>query len=113
MNKNLFHIPSVQNINAYKAAVKAIEDIDAEEEKQLAKDVINSTSSSMYSAQRLILSQLKTVVKIVYDFKNYGLDEADLIQEGNIGLMKAVKNFNPNKNVRLYTFSIVWIKSEI
>lgn len=108
---NLFHIPSLSNINAYKAAVYAIKDLDHEEEIFLSNDYL--INNNLESAQKLIFSQLKTVVKISNEFTNYGLSMEELIQEGNIGLMKAVKNFDPNKGYRLYTFSIVWIKSEI
>ena len=59
------------------------------------------------------MSQLKSVVRIAYKFKNYGISQEDLVQEGNIGLMKAVKNFSLNHQVRLYSYSIVWIKAEI
>lgn len=111
MSNEIFHIPSLTNLSAYKSAVYSIKDLSAEEEKILSYDYINN--NSLHSAQKLILSQLKTVVKIALEFSNYGLATEDLIQEGNIGLMKAVKNFDPNKGYRLYTFSIIWIKSEI
>lgn len=114
MNNTLFYIPSLDNLNAYKNAVKAIKDLSPEQEVQLAKKMHSGANEgALRSAQTLIVSQLKTVVKIAYEYKNYGLDQSDLIQEGNIGLMKAVKNFDPAKNVRLYTFSLVWIRAEI
>lgn len=114
MSNTLFHIPSLENINAYKAAVRAVGDLDIGQEIKLAKTMHSgSPEEALKSAQLLIISQLKTVLKVAYEYRNYGLDEADLIQEGNIGLMKAVKHFNPEKSVRLYTFSLVWIRSEI
>lgn len=65
------------------------------------------------AAKQLVLSHLRFVVKIARNYRGYGLPEADLIQEGNIGLMKAVKRFDPNLGVRLATFAAYWIKSEI
>ena len=69
--------------------------------------------NSLKSAQLLILSQLKTVIFIAQKFKNYGLSEEDLVQEGNIGLMKAIKNYDLQHQVRLYTYALLWIKAEI
>lgn len=84
-------------------------------EKSNSQELIqeNISKEAMIAAQQLMLPQLKTVVRIAHEFRHYGLDEADLIQEGNIGLMKAVRHFDPERNIRLYTFSIVWIKSEM
>jgi len=110
-NTSLFHIPSVYNLSAYKAAVKSIPDLNATQERELAQKF--KDYNDLNAAQNLVLSQLKTVIKIAHEFKNYGLDEQDLIQEGNIGLMRAVKHYDYSKNVRLYTFSVIWIKSEI
>ncbi len=110
-NKTLFHIPSVSDIGSYKRAVKAIPDLTASQEHELGRNL--KEKNDLGAAQELVLSQLKTVVKVAQEFKNYGLDEQDLIQEGNIGLMRAVKNYDYSKNIRLYTFSMVWIKSEM
>lgn len=107
----VFHIPTLDNIWSYKKAVSAIPDLNAAQESSLAYKF--NVENCLKSAQQLIFSQLKTVVKVAQEFKNYGLNEADLIQEGNIGLMKAVKNYNPDKQVRLYTYSIIWIRAEI
>ena len=65
------------------------------------------------AARQLVLSHLRYVVRVARGLKGYGLPEADLIQEGNIGLMKAVKSFDPTRGVRLVSFAVHWIRAEI
>lgn len=104
-------LPSVKNFIAYKAYVNNIPSLSAEEEWELLTNF--KQHNCLESTKKLILSQLKTVVYIASQFKNYGLPEEDLVQEGNIGLMKSVKNFSLDHKVRLYSYALIWIKAEI
>ncbi|RDU99916.1 RNA polymerase sigma factor RpoH [Trinickia dinghuensis] len=99
------------NIDAYIQAVNRIPMLSAEEERELATDY--RQKASLDSARRLVMSHLRLVVSIARNYLGYGLPHADLIQEGNIGLMKAVKRFDPEQNVRLVSYAIHWIKAEI
>lgn len=85
--------------------------LEAEEEHELA--VRYQKQGDLEAARKLILSQLHSVVRIARKFTGYGLPQSDLIQEGNIGLMKAVKHFDPDRGVRLVSFAVHWIRSEI
>lgn len=105
------NLPSVQNYIAYKQYVNSIPSLSQEEEWDLLKKF--KGENCLESTKKLILSQLKTVVYIASQFRNYGLPEEDLVQEGNIGLMKSVKNFDLKHKVRLYSYALVWIKAEI
>ena len=80
-----------------------------EKEQELAKRLINN--NDLDAARQLVMSHLKFVVKIARGYDGYGLSLSDLIQEGNVGLMQAVKRFNPDKGVRLAAFAAYWIKS--
>jgi RNA polymerase sigma-32 factor len=99
------------NLNAYIQAVNGFSVLSAEEEKQLAEELYYH--EDVESARRLIMAHLRFVVHIAKSYSGYGLAEADLIQEGNVGLMKAVKRFNPERGVRLVSFAVHWIKAEI
>ena len=99
------------DIDRYIAKVRQIPILDADEERRLAEELRNN--HSLEAAQKLIVHHLKFVVHIARGFSGYGLPLGDLIQEGNIGLMKAVKRFEPQRGVRLVSFAIHWIKSEI
>ena len=105
------HLSPGQNLGAYVQAVNSIAVLTAEEEKQLAEDLYYR--DDLESARRLVMSHLRFVVHIAKSYSGYGLAEGDLIQEGNVGLMKAVKRFNPEKGVRLVSFAVHWIKAEI
>lgn len=100
-----------QNLNAYMQAVNRFSVLTAEEEKQLAEDLYYR--ENLEAARRLVLAHLRFVVHIAKSYAGYGLPQGDLIQEGNVGLMKAVKRFNPEKGVRLVSFAVHWIKAEI
>lgn len=104
-------IPSVSNLNIYKNYVNNIPNLSSEEETELAKRYF--LDNCLKSAHKLILSQLKMVVRVANEYSGYNLPQEELIQEGNIGLMKAVKNFNPFKKVRLFTYAVVWVKAEM
>ncbi|KXW55646.1 RNA polymerase sigma factor RpoH [Ferrovum sp. PN-J185] len=85
--------------------------LSAEEETELGRRLRDS--NDLNAAQQLILSHLRLVVSIARQYSGYGLPQADLIQEGNVGLMKAVRRFDPERGVRLVSFAIHWIKAEI
>jgi len=99
------------NLTAYMQGVSTIPVLTAEDEKALAERLYYH--GDLDGARQLVLSHLRFVVHIARSYNGYGLPLADLIQEGNIGLMKAVKRFNPEKGVRLVSFAVHWIKAEI
>jgi len=99
------------NIDAYIQSVNRVPMLSAEEEQHLAHDYRNT--GNIDSARRLVLSHLRLVVSIARGYLGYGLPHADLIQEGNIGLMKAVKRFDPDQGVRLVSYAMHWIKAEM
>ena len=99
------------DLNAYIRTVGAIPILTAEEEKELAHRFYDD--GDLAAARELVISHLRFVVYMARTYRGYGLPEADLIQEGNVGLMKAVKRFNPNVGVRLVSFAVHWIKAEI
>lgn len=100
-----------QNLNAYITASNSFAVLTAEEEKQLAEDLYYR--EDLEAARRLVMAHLRFVVHIAKSYSGYGLSQGDLIQEGNVGLMKAVKRFNPEKGVRLVSFAVHWIKAEM
>jgi len=99
------------NIDAYIQAVNRIPLLTPEEERQFATEYRDQ--NDLGAARKLVLSHLRLVVSIARNYLGYGLPHADLIQEGNIGLMKAVKRFDPAQNVRLVSYAMHWIKAEI
>jgi len=99
------------NHAAYVQAVSSIPLLSAERERELAEDLYYN--DNLEAARELVMSHLRFVVHIARSYNGYGLAEADLIQEGNVGLMKAVKRFNPEKGVRLVSFAVHWIKAEM
>ncbi|MDJ0926191.1 MAG: RNA polymerase sigma factor RpoH [Gammaproteobacteria bacterium] len=101
----------VGSLDSYIQAVNAVPVLSAEEEQQLARRFRDE--QDLEAARQLVLSQLRFVVHIARGYLGYGLPLGDLIQEGNIGLMKAVKRFDPEMNVRLVSFAVHWIRAEI
>ncbi len=99
------------NLPAYVQAVSGIPILSAEREQALAEKLY--FDECVDSARELVLAHLRFVVHIARSYSGYGLSEADLIQEGNVGLMKAVKRFDPTKGVRLVSFAVHWIKAEM
>ena len=99
------------NLDAYIQAARRIPILTPQEEYSLAQDL--QETGNIASAQRLVLPHLRFVIKIANNYAGYGLSIADLIQEGSIGLMKAVKRFRPEVGVRLVSFAVHWIKAEI
>jgi len=116
MNKTLVpaagYLPvSVDNLDTYIRQVNSFPMLNAEQERELAVQFHNN--NDLEAAQRLIMSNLRFVVSIARGYMGYGLAFNDLIQEGNIGLMKAVKRFSPDHEVRLISYAVHWIKAEI
>lgn len=101
----------VGSLDAYIQSVNQIPVLDAVEEHELAKRY--QRHNDLEAARRLVLAHLRFVVRIAKGYAGYGLPQADLIQEGNIGLMKAVKRFDPDMGVRLVTFAVHWIRAEM
>ena len=99
------------DFNIYQETIRKIPSLSAEEELELAYRL--KKDNDLEAAKKLILSHLKLVMKIARSYSGYNLPHADLVQEGNIGLMKAVKRFDPDRGVRLVSFAIYWIKAEI
>ena len=101
----------VGNLESYIRAANTWPMLSADEERELAEKL--HYQGDLEAAKKLILSHLRFVVHIARNYSGYGLPQADLIQEGNIGLMKAVRRFNPEVGVRLVSFAVHWIKAEI
>ncbi len=99
------------NLAAYVQSVGSIPILSVDRERELAKELYYE--SNLEAARELVMSHLRFVVHIARSYSGYGLAEADLIQEGNVGLMKAVKRYNPEKGVRLVSFAVHWIKAEM
>jgi RNA polymerase sigma-32 factor len=105
-------LPSTSgSIESYIQAVSRFPILTQEEEVRLARSLRDE--GDIDAARQLVLSHLRIVVAIARGYKGYGLPQADLIQEGNIGLMKAVKRYDPERGVRLVSFAVHWIKAEI
>jgi RNA polymerase sigma-32 factor len=102
---------SLGNLDAYISAVNRVPLLTAEEETALARSY--RATEDLEAAGKLVMSHLRLVVSVARSYLGYGLPHADLIQEGNIGLMKAVKRFDPERGVRLVSFALHWIKAEI
>jgi len=104
-------IPSVSGLSIYLAQIKKFPMLDAEEEYMLAKNW--RESGNLKSAHKLVTSHLRLVAKIAMGYRGYGLPVNELISEGNLGLMQAVKKFDPDKGFRLATYAMWWIKAAI
>ena len=99
------------NLAAYTQAVSVIPVLSVERERELAEDLYYN--GNVEAARDLVMAHLRFVVHIAKTYMGYGLPLADLVQEGNVGLMKAVKRYNPEKGVRLVSFAVHWIKAEM
>ncbi|CAM3713691.1 RNA polymerase sigma factor RpoH [Paracidovorax anthurii] len=104
-------IPPLGNLDAYISAVNRLPMLTAEEERTYARRL--KEHNDVEAAGRMVMSHLRLVVSIARQYLGYGLPHGDLIQEGNVGLMKAVKRFDPDQNVRLVSYAMHWIKAEI
>ncbi|MGJ8669589.1 MAG: RNA polymerase sigma factor RpoH [Oceanococcus sp.] len=110
-NNTMQLVPMTGSLDAYIGSVNRVPVLKAEDEQALAVSLRDE--ENLAAAQQLIMSNLRHVVHIARGYMGYGLPLADLIQEGNIGLMKAVKRFDPEFGVRLISFAVHWIKAEI
>ena len=109
-----YNLPTLSNesgLSAYLAQIKKFPMLDAEEEYMLAKNW--KTTGNLKSAEKLVTSHLRLVAKIAMGYKGYGMPVNEMISEGNVGLMKAVKKFEPEKGFRLATYAMWWIKASI
>ncbi len=104
-------LPAVGNLDAYISAVNRLPMLSVEREVELGRRL--REHADLDAARELVMSHLRLVVSVARQYLGYGLPHADLIQEGNIGLMKAVKRFDPERGVRLVSFALHWIKAEI
>ncbi|MDI1243942.1 MAG: RNA polymerase sigma factor RpoH [Rhodoferax sp.] len=104
-------VPALGHLDAYIAAVNRMPMLTLEEEQSYARRL--RQDNDVEAAGRLVLSHLRLVVSIARQYLGYGLPHGDLIQEGNVGLMKAVKRFDPDQGVRLVSYAMHWIKAEI
>ncbi|MGB7651161.1 MAG: RNA polymerase sigma factor RpoH [Gallionella sp.] len=114
MNTTLLNFTMPQALGSHESYVQAVQRfpiLSAEHELQLARRFHND--DDLDAARQLIVSHLRVVVSVARGYAGYGLPQADLIQEGNIGLMKAVKRFDPEHGVRLVSFALHWIRAEI
>lgn len=114
MTTNIMAMPNLapgRDIDAYLSAISAFPILSAEDEKDLAERFFYN--QDLEAARELVLCHLRFVAHLARSYKGYGLPQADLIQEGNVGLMKAVRRFDPNVGVRLVSFAVHWIKAEI
>ena len=109
--QTLGNVTPGRNLGAYITAVSSISVLTVEQERELGERLYYQ--DDLDAARQLIMSHLRFVVHIAKSYSGYGLSPADLIQEGNVGLMKAVKRFNPEKGVRLVSFAVHWIKAEM
>jgi RNA polymerase sigma-32 factor len=104
-------VPAIGNLDAYITAVNRIPLLTPQEEQAYAQRLRDN--GDLEAAGRLVLSHLRLVVSLSRQYLGYGLPQGDLIQEGNVGLMKAVKRFDPTQGVRLVSYAMHWIKAEI
>jgi RNA polymerase sigma-32 factor len=104
-------IPSLGSLDAYIAAANRVPMLSLEEEQSLARKLRDQ--GDLQAAGQLVVSHMRLVVSIARQYLGYGLPHGDLIQEGNVGLMKAVKRFDPDQGVRLVSYAMHWIKAEI
>lgn len=106
-----YPVAPIGSEDAYLRTINGYPLLSAEEETELAMDYKNN--NNLESARKLVLANMRLVVSVARGYYGYGLPQADLVQEGTIGLMKAVKNFDPYKGVRLVTYAMLWIKAEM
>ena len=111
INTNLPAIAPEGSLSSYLAQIKKFPMLDAEEEYMLAKNWRDI--GDLKSAQKLVTSHLRLVAKIAMGYRGYGLPVSELVSEGNIGLMQAVKKFDPERGFRLATYAMWWIKASM
>ena len=111
INNNLPVLSNEGGLSAYLEQIKKFPMLEAEEEYMLAKNW--KTTGNIKAAEKLVTSHLRLVAKIAMGYKGYGLPVNEMISEGNVGLMQAVKKFEPEKGFRLATYAMWWIKASI
>jgi len=112
MNQSLsLPIPAAYSLDSYIQTVNRYPMLSLEDEQRLAREWYDK--QDVEAARQLVVSHLRVVVSVARHYVGYGLPQADLIQEGNVGLMKAVKRFDPDRGVRLVSFALHWIRAEI
>ena len=112
MNQSLsLPIPAAYSLDSYIQTVNRYPLLSLEDEQRLAREWHDK--QDVEAARQLVVSHLRVVVSVARHYVGYGLPQADLIQEGNVGLMKAVKRFDPDRGVRLVSFALHWIRAEI
>jgi RNA polymerase sigma-32 factor len=111
MNRSATRSNPASSLDVYLAEINKFPLLSADEEQRLARDYAVSRDSK--AAHRLVTANLRFVVKVAYEYRSYGFRMADLIQEGNIGLMKAVQKFDPDKGIRLISYAVWWIRAYI
>ena len=104
-------LPPLGNLDAYISAVNRLPMLTLQEEQSFARQLRDE--NNLEAAGKLVMSHLRLVVSVSRQYLGYGLPHGDLIQEGNVGLMKAVKRFDPDQGVRLVSYALHWIKAEI
>ncbi|MBP6336249.1 MAG: RNA polymerase sigma factor RpoH [Vitreoscilla sp.] len=104
-------VPSIGNLDAYISSINRLPLLTQEEETRFARELRDK--GDLQAAGKLVMSHLRLVVSVSRQYLGYGLPQGDLIQEGNVGLMKAVKRFDPEQGVRLVSYALHWIKAEI
>ncbi len=104
-------VPPLGNLDAYISAVNRMPMLSVEQEQEYARKLKNE--NDLEAAGKLVLSHLRLVVSVARQYLGYGLPHGDLIQEGNVGLMKAVRRFDPDQGVRLVSYALHWIKAEM
>ena len=111
MTTTALTLPQSSNLASFLKVANEAPVFSAEQEARLARQFRDE--NDVDAARELVLSQLRHVIHVAKGFTGYGLPVADLVQEGNIGLMKAVKNFDPERGIRLVSYAVHWIKAEI
>ncbi|HLT30450.1 MAG TPA: RNA polymerase factor sigma-32 [Myxococcaceae bacterium] len=101
---------TIGSLSMYLSEINRYSLLKVEEEQQLARDFI---AGDLSAGHRLVTANLRFVVKVAYEYRSYGIKMSDLIQEGNIGLMKAVQKFDPDKGIRLISYAVWWIRAYI
>ena len=104
-------VPPLGNLDAYISAANRLPMLTLEEEQRFSRQL--KDDNNVDAAGKLVLSHLRLVVSVSRQYLGYGLPHSDLIQEGNVGLMKAVKRFDPDHGVRLVSYALHWIKADI
>jgi RNA polymerase sigma-32 factor len=99
------------SLELYLSEINRFPLLDVDEEQRLAREYLSNRDTK--AAHRLVTANLRFVVKVAYEYRSYGFRIADLVQEGNIGLMKAVQKFDPDKGIRLISYAVWWIRAYI